>query len=501
MRRAHQLQNPGDRISPSPKRQRIETPEASMPVDRPQPLAGPSQLQPAHPEHHNLASKYPLFWFLPQRFEAHVSRLTDLRCFTETPPQIPPYKEPRLETVPVGIVLNVPDYIDEKTGTTVRVASDAAILHACFAPPFYQIAARSGRLLKHTDYCLDPHFATEKLILIKVKELIQNHMIELTTYRHQFITLLRSWRKKRRLWEVRLALSQVRRGNESIFQHAITHDDLEYLCSWLKEQQAAEDRAEIEACSFGRVTGLVHLSYKEPQRVQGGFVTDASVTRWEKLKTTIGAIVARVNTLQYEEDEQRRRHMAQCTSRVQESQDERNASFPSGDSLLVDFDLHESDSIASIPVIDPIPLDPEHRVGYYHWQVERHGVWAPKGLFRRTTYLGTFQLAPPEDLSFYNKPRSEWPRGHQGLLPELVAHIDDFQVHPWGLVSTRFAQALRQQPRYTTEALYSKKARLVLKSIENWYFANRQMSVGYIQNWPLPPAIRRPLSELIQDLQ
>ncbi|KAE8370201.1 tannase and feruloyl esterase-domain-containing protein [Aspergillus caelatus] len=435
---------------------------------------------------------YPLFWFLPERFAAHAYRPTDILSFSESPPEIPSYKEPRLGTVPVGMVMNVPDHVDESAGIRARVAFDVAVLHVSLEPPFWTIASRTGRLLNSADYCLDPRFVTEKLSLIKIREMIQTHIIELTTYRHRFLLLLRSWRKERRLWEVRLALSQIRRGNDSIFQHPLTHEDLDHLCLWYREQQAAEDRGEIDPSSFGRVTGMVNPCAKEIQpNLQGGFVNDAIFTRFEKLKEAIRGVIARINTLQAHEDEQQRRQREQRAKRERGAHESGNdgTSLP-GDALLVDFEFDTEDPFPSAPVIDPLPIDLEYRAAYYHWHVERYGVWATKGLFKRATYLDTFQLAPPNDLSFFDKPRAEWPRGHQGLLPEHVDYIDDFQVHPWGIPATRFTQALRHQPQYTADVIYSKKARMALKSIEL-----------YIQDWPLPCGVRGGLLEVIQELQ
>ncbi|KAE8346237.1 hypothetical protein BDV24DRAFT_147468 [Aspergillus arachidicola] len=446
---------------------------------------------------------YPLFWFLPERFAAYAYRPTDILSFTECPPEIPTYKEPRLGTVPVGMVLNVPDHVDESARIRARVAFDVAVLHVSLEPPFWTIASRTGRLLNSTDYCLDPSFATEKLRLIKVREMIQTHIIELTTYRHRFLLVLRSWRKERRLWEVRLALSQVRRGNNAIFQHALTHEDLDHLCFWYREQQAADDRGEIDPSSFGRVTGMVNPCAKELQpNLQGSFVNDSIVTRFEKLKEAIRGVLARISTLQAHEHEEKRRQREQHAKREQGAPDHRNDSVSlAGDALLVDFEFDTEDPFPSASVIDPLPTDLEHRAAYYHWHVERHGVWAPKGLFRRATYLDTFQLAGPDDLSFFDKPRAEWPRGHQGLLFEHVDYVDDFQLHPWGIPATRFAQALRQQPRYIAAAIYSKKARMVLKSIEHWYFMNKEVAFGGIQDWPLPCGVRDRLLEVIQELQ
>lgn len=446
---------------------------------------------------------YPLFWFLPERFAAHAYRPTDILSFMESPPEIPPYKEPRLGTVPVGMVLNVPDHVDESSGITARVAFDVAVLHVSLVPPFWTIASRTGRLLNSADYCLDPSFVTEKLRLIKVKEMIQTHIIELTTYRHRFLLLLRSWRKERRLWEVRLVLSQIRRGNDSIFQHLLTHEDLDHLCLWYREQQAAEGRGELDPSSFGRATGMVNPCPKEIQpNIQGGLSNDSIFTHFEKLKEAIRGVIARINTLQAHEDEQQRLQREQRAKREQGAPESGNdgTSLP-GDALLVDFEFDTEEPFPSAPVIDPLPTDLEHRAAYYHWHVERHGVWAPKGLFQRATYLTTFQLAPPNDLSFFDKPRAEWPRGHQGLLTEHVDYIDDFQVHPWGIPATRFTQALRHQPRYTAAVIYSKKARTVLKSIEHWYFTNRQVALGGIQDWPLPCSVRDGLWEVIEELQ
>ncbi|KAE8420906.1 hypothetical protein BDV36DRAFT_292838 [Aspergillus pseudocaelatus] len=542
---------------PSPKRQRTETPDISTCANIGQPPAEPSQAKPAHstvsvdslgeikkqstPEakqragdektpkerHHANQKKhsdinggtgisqnqdqsvsigyrgYPLFWFLPERFAAHAYRPTDILSFSESPPEIPSYKEPRLGTVPVGMVMNVPDHVDESAGIRARVAFDVAVLHVSLEPPFWTIASRTGRLLNSADYCLDPSFVTEKLRLIKVREMIQTYIIELTTYRHRFLLLLRSWRKERRLWEVRLALSQIRRGNDSIFQHPLTHEDLDHICLWYREQQAAEDRGEIDPSSFGRVTGMVNPCAKEIQpNLQGGFVNDAIFTRFEKLKEAIRGVIARINTLQAHEDELQRRQREQRAKRERGAPESGNdgTSLP-GDALLVDFEFDTEEPFPSAPVIDPLPIDVEYRAAYYHWHVERHGVWATKGLFKRATYLDTFQLAPPNDLSFFDKPRAEWPRGHQGLLPEHVDYIDDFQVHPWGIPATRFTQALRHQPQYTADVIYSKKARMALKSIELWYFTNRQVALGSIQDWPLPCGVRNGLLEVIQELQ
>ncbi|KAB8252939.1 tannase and feruloyl esterase-domain-containing protein [Aspergillus flavus] len=446
---------------------------------------------------------YPLFWYLPERFAAYAYRSTDILSFTESPPEIPTYKEPRLGTVPVGMVLNIPDHVDESAGIRARVAFDVAVLHVSLEPPFWTIASRTGRLLNSTDYCLNPSFATEKLRLIKVREMIQTHIIELTTYRHRFLLVLRSWRKERRLWEVRLAISQVRRGNNAIFQHPLTHEDLDRLCLWYREQQAADDRGEIDPSSFGRVTGMVNPCAKELQpNSQGGFVNDSIVTRFEKLKEATRGVLARISTLQAQEHEERRRQREQHAKREQGAPDRgHNGICLPGDALLVDFEFDTEDPFPSASVIDPLPTDLEHRAAHYHWHVERHGVWAPKGLFKRATYLNTFQLAGPDDLSFFDKPRAEWPRGHQGLLFEHVDYVDDFQVHPWGIPATRFAQALRQQPRYTAAAIYSKKARMVLKSIEHWYFTNKEVAFGGIQDWPLPCGVRDGLLEVIQELQ
>ncbi|KNG91276.1 hypothetical protein ANOM_000340 [Aspergillus nomiae NRRL 13137] len=446
---------------------------------------------------------YPLFWFLPEQFAAHAYRPSDILSFTECPPEIPTYREPRLDTVPVGMVLNVPDHVDENSGVRTRVAFDVALLHVSLEPPFWAIASRTGRLLNSADCCLDPGFATEKLRLIKVREMIHAHIIELTTYRQNFLLLLRSWRKERRLWEVRLVLAQIRRGNNSIFQHPLTHEDLDHLCVWYREQQAAEDRGEIDSSSFGRVTGMVNPCAKEiGANVQGGFVNEAIVTRCEKLKEAIRGVLARITILQAQEDEQRRRQREQPSRQEQGTADSGNdgTSLP-GDALLVDFEFDTEDPFPSAPVIDPLPTDLAHRAAHYHWQVERHGVWAPKGLFKRTTYLRTFQLAAPDDLSFFDKPRAEWPRGHQGLLHEHVNYIDDFQVNPWGVPATRLTQALRHQPRYTADVIYSKKARMILKSIEKWYFTNREMALGGIQDWPLPCGVRDSLLEVIRELQ
>ncbi|KAF5860058.1 hypothetical protein ETB97_002084 [Aspergillus alliaceus] len=523
-------------FSPPPKRQRTDAPDVptarATPADVSQQLAGPFQLKPTGSrvvkDKPSSTPQVPtpdglprltvrqtgaelqdpqchLFWFLPDRYQALVSQPSDISSFTESPPEIPTYREPELRTIPVGMVLNVPDYVDGTGGIRLRVASDAAILHVSFAPPFYNIMTRTARILQGSDYCVEPKFATEKLRLIMVKELIQNHMLELTTYRHKFLLLLRSWRKERRLWEVRLALSQVRRGNESIFQRALTHEDLDHLCSWFRGQQAAEDRGEIEPCSFGRATGMVHISYKEmPHNADGSFADDAMVTRWESLKGVIRDIIARIDTLQAEEDEQRRCKQEERAKRADAADiciDKGKALLPHGDSLLVDFEFDDEDPFPSPPVIDPLPQNPARRLGYYHWQVERHGMWAAKGLFKRATYLPTFQLAPPDDISFYDKPRAYWPRGHQGLIPEYVDHVDDFQVHPWGTPATRFTHALHQQPRYNVETIYSKKARLVLKGIEGWYFANKQVAVGGVQDWPLPSNVKEGLTEIIKGLQ
>ncbi|GMG26359.1 unnamed protein product [Aspergillus oryzae] len=542
---------------PSPKRQRTETPDASTSASIAQPAAELSEAKPAQPnapvdspgeskkqptpetnqrcgdektpnerhhvnheQHRSIGGRtavfqnqhqsanikcpgYPLFWFLPERFAAYAYRSTDILSFTESPPEIPTYKEPRLGTVPVGMVLNVPDHVDESAGIRARVAFDVAVLHVSLEPPIWIIASRTGRLLNSTDYCLNPSFATEKLRLIKVREMIQTHIIELTTYRHRFLLVLRSWRKERRLWEVRLAISQVRRGNNAIFQHPLTHEDLDRLCLWYREQQAADDRGEIDPSSFGRVTGMVNPCAKELQpNSQGGFVNDSIVTRFEKLKEAIRGVLARISTLQAQEHEERRRQREQHAKREQGAPDRgHNGICLPGDALLVDFEFDTEDPFPSASVIDPLPTDLEHRAAHYHWHVERHGVWAPKGLFKRATYLNTFQLAGPDDLSFFDKPRAEWPRGHQGLLFEHVDYVDDFQVHPWGIPATRFAQALRQQPRYTAAAIYSKKARMVLKSIEHWYFTNKEVAFGGIQDWPLPCGVRDGLLEVIQELQ
>ncbi|OGM47214.1 feruloyl esterase B precursor [Aspergillus bombycis] len=459
--------------------------------------------QNQHPSVNIECRGYPLFWFLPDRFAAHAYRPSDILSFTECPPEIPTYQEPRLGTVPVGMVLNVPDHVDQNSGVRTRVAFDVALLHVSLDPPFWTIASRTGRLLNNADYCLDPSFATEKLRLIRVREMIQTHIIELTTYRHNFLLLLRSWRKERRLWEVRLALAQIRRGNNSLFQHPLTHEDLDHICIWYREQQAAEDRGEIDPSSFGRVTGMVNPCAKEiGANVQGSLVNDAIVTRFEKLKEAIRGVLARISTLQAHENEKRQRQREQRARREQGITESGNdgTSLP-GDALLVDFEFDTEDPFPSAPVIDPLPTDLEHRAAHYHWQVERHAVWASKGLFKRATYLNTFQLAAPDDLSFFDKPRAQWPRGHQGLLYAHVDYIDDFQVHPWGIPATRFTQALRHQPRYTADVIYSKKARMVLKSIEKWYFANREVALGGIQDWPLPCRVRDSLLEAIRELQ
>ncbi|GAB1201134.1 hypothetical protein APSETT444_010521 [Aspergillus pseudonomiae] len=557
MRGTRRLRRGSNPRRPSPKRQRTETPDLSASSDMEQSPLEPPEAKPVqtnvaidisakpkkestaeaeprtgddetpkerthlnHTQHSSTAREtgefqnqhqsvnterrgYPLFWFLPEQFAAHAYRPSDILSFTECPPEIPTYREPRLDTVPVGMVLNVPDHVDENSGVRTRVAFDVALLHVSLEPPFWTIASRTGRLLNSADCCLDPSFATEKLRLIKVREMMHAHIIELTTYRHNFLLLLRSWRKERRLWEVRLVLAQIRRGNNSIFQHPLSHEDLDHLCVWYREQQAAEDRGEIDSSSFGRVTGMVNPCAKEiGANVQGGFVNEAIVTRCEKLKEAIRGVLARITILQAQEDEQRRRQREQPSRQEQGIADSGNdgTSLP-GDALLVDFEFDTEDPFPSAPVIDPLPTDLAHRAAHYHWQVERHGVWAPKGLFKRATYLRTFQLAAPDDLSFFDKPRAEWPRGHQGLLHEHVNYIDDFQVNPWGVPATRLTQALRHQPRYTADVIYSKKVRMILKSIEKWYFTNREMALGGIRDWPLPCGVREGLLEVLRELQ
>ncbi|KAL4885680.1 hypothetical protein BJY04DRAFT_214469 [Aspergillus karnatakaensis] len=382
---------------------------------------------------------------------------------TRTPPELPSWSAPEPAKKPVGMALK-----RLHTGTaTTKYVYDVAFVRVD-SQGSYSITASMGRTLETEEYLLDDLCNTEVKLLRAVLKALGEYASRVEQETENFRRRMRRWRWLRREWEALLVTRLI-----ELRILSLARKDIERIMDWEARDKRGDDGAAEQAWYCGSNGSFFGQDVPVQHMVNGVHVSVAVPKLVKEVDATLDALTQKIKDLEMAEKEE----------------------------LLVLFDDEVPCPGPEGPQAQPDLIPPPSAIAaerFYNWCLERHGHWARKDMFKKSTCHGVYQLASLADVK--SKAHEDLPRGNHGLIPELVGYTDaDLRKFPWGLPAHKLYKILKA-PK-PEDQYYSRRVRDLLMDIEGWYFKQseemkEQLQGLDIRQWQYPKILLDRLNEL-----